>query len=79
MDHSHDPDIAGKIGVWVSGFFGSGKSHFIKVLSSLLGNKTHTHNSRTRRAVEKEKGSDPFSHVGAAPGKRSWLLRPTRS
>ncbi len=37
-DNPKDPVISSRMGVWVSGFFGSGISHFIIILSYLLEN-----------------------------------------
>ncbi|WP_346888394.1 BREX system P-loop protein BrxC [Clostridium sp. UBA1056] len=43
-----------KNGVWISGFFGSGKSHFLKILSYLLSNKTIENKSAVDYFYSKE-------------------------
>lgn len=58
IDRPHDAAITDRMGVWVSGFFGSGKSHFIKILSYLLENLQ----AQSPETGEKRSAAQFFDH-----------------
>ena len=55
------------IGVWISGFFGSGKSHFLKILSCILSSK-EVQGVRTSEIFRRKLTDDPeiFSLIESA-------------
>lgn len=50
-----------KMGVWIQGFFGSGKSHFLKIISYILSNREINDKKAIDYFKEDEKITDPLT------------------
>jgi hypothetical protein len=62
------------IGVWLSGFFGSGKSHFLKILSYLLDGKEVDGKKPYEYFIEKTNNQNLLSMMQEVDGKNSDAL-----
>ena len=65
-----------RIGVWISGFFGSGKSHFLKMLSYLISDKEVAGKPALEYFIEDDKITDPkvLADIRAAESVRTDVI-----